>query len=277
MTRADPSSAFRWFFGCVGGPGAAGFGAGGFLGDQIADPPMDRHALLAYVYELKSQVDHALRAYEMHRGALADMAMPGPSRAVGDLHNPDRARRRAARNAYSDALRERRAAFEPTLPDAMDRLQFADQAFLGAVAVASRLLYPADHRRDDDEAAQRFRRERGRTLRDLLRVENNAFRDAKRARDSFEHVDEKIDARIREGRGLAIRNVGPSPFSDGATLRTYDPGTDTIITDGVRIKLAPLVDELRRLRRELDDANPDGAWVRLGLGRPAQPRGGPPP
>lgn len=213
---------------------------------------MKKEDLFVYFCVLSWEVKIALRAHAMRQEALRLLAMPHKPKVppAASRSQPPSPERRAARNAYSEALREYHERVRPRWNKGMERLRFADQAMIVAVGNIVKFLFPRPGKRGEKLAAKAFRAERGQMLRQVLRVDDGAFGEARAIRNSYEHTDEELDSCILEGKGIAIGNFGAGEIGSHKNLRGSSP--DTILSGGKRIQLGPIAVELRRLDVSLD-------------------------
>lgn len=213
---------------------------------------MKKEDLFVYLYALSWQVQIALRAHAMRQEALGLLSMPPAPKVppAASRSQPPSRERRAARNAYSEALREYWERARPRLDEGMESLRFADQAMIVAVGNVVKFLFPRPAKRGEKPAAKAFRAERGRILRKLLLVDDGAFGETRAIRNSYEHTDEELDSCILEGKGIAIGEFGAGEIETHKTLR--GSSANTILSGGKRIQLGPIVTELRRLAASLD-------------------------
>lgn len=128
----------------------------------------------------------------------------------------------------------------------MARLWYSMQMLLGAAAMLSKLLWPAN-----DDKAEPIRG-RGAYLREHFKIGDDSPLKDKKARNASEHFDERIDDWVlgSEKHSLADSNVGPlAPLGVAAedVFRHYDPDTDTVIVCGVSVTLPPLLGEVERI------------------------------
>ncbi len=132
------------------------------------------------------------------------------------------------------------------------------QAFLGAAGILSDLFFPNPQRGDNL---------RGQTLCDLYDVKTDSPLANKRVRNSFVHVDERLDEWLPTQAGKSVGPFailqwdGPAPPPGQAQhLRIVDTKNWRIIVRGEPLELTPLLQEIDRIGRTfpLDVTGPDG-------------------
>jgi hypothetical protein len=138
--------------------------------------------------------------------------------------------------------------------DAEDDLAVAIEGLLSAHARASLLLFP-------HPSAGARGSSRGKELRVLLNVPDDHGLARREPRNTWMHLDERIDARIWEGDGedLILRHFGDADFAamdgyDRRILRLIDPGSLEILLLGDRYDLRTLYNDVARLSPRLDEA-----------------------
>lgn len=129
----------------------------------------------------------------------------------------------------------------------MARLWYSIQMVLGAAAMHSKLLWPAN----DDKAPEPIRA-RGSYVRELVKISHDSPLRNKAARNASEDSDERIDDRVLGSatHALADSNAGPLGRLDTApddVFRHCDPPADVVIVCGELVELRPLGDEVERI------------------------------
>ena len=124
------------------------------------------------------------------------------------------------------------------------------QAFLVAAGILSDLFFP-DPKKGDIA--------RGQVLRDLYRMKLDSPLANKKVRNSFVHVDERLDAWLstQAGKGNAVGPFsiahwdGPAPTTEQSThLRVLDNKNWRIMVRGEPLELLPLLKEIDRIARK---------------------------
>ena len=174
--------------------------------------------------------------------------------------------------------RARRRALEPATSQD-DALVWADlQGSLFAAIVVQRLLQPvlAQVRKQGyrtQAEARRFADERGQRLRNLLAVPDGApFLAVSSLRNSFEHIDERLDALMRPSvasvadwyisDGLIMETASEAEVS-GYALRVYMPARGILYFDQQTLNLYALDIGMLDLRRAIEQVGPE---VRAAVG-----------
>jgi hypothetical protein len=129
---------------------------------------------------------------------------------------------------------------------------FYVHAFLGHSANLSKLLFP-----DRRTSKSAFARQRAKELRKIFRIARRSCLRSRGIRNSFEHFDAHLDKYFQsDHRGLlADMNVMPKGaiklrggVHGPGWFRNLDPHTLDLSFQGVKVNLAKLGDEIRRLR-----------------------------
>src|SRR5258706_10312100 len=137
------------------------------------------------------------------------------------------------------------------------RFWYSVQAFLGACANISKLCWPGKGKKTgESEADWSFRVHRGELLKDALGLDDASPLKSRTLRNSFEHMDERLDlwARTSQRRYLISRSIGTPcgivfepPLGPNDTVGYYDRAADTVTFQSDPIPLTPMVQAVRRL------------------------------
>ncbi len=155
------------------------------------------------------------------------------------------------------------------VPSPLDILEWCTN-FLAACAAIQRLLLPGKRaQRKNDPGAIRAV-QRCEALRQLLEIEELPYLQQVEVRNSWEHMDERLDDRFKTFTAGSITQVSVAEQdsdsdSDMATylMRRYDPARHVILTQNGEIRLAPCLGELQDLYRRIDER----AYPKLRAGR----------
>lgn len=126
----------------------------------------------------------------------------------------------------------------------MLRAWYSINAFLQAVGVISKILWPPRNKYDA----------RGEHLRQLLNMDTNSTLSDRSVRNRIEHIDEQLDEHFKKGQGLSLRNMGdPNTFAGNMSAADhflfYDPSRKIIYFLGETIKLVEVCNELNSTRQ----------------------------
>jgi hypothetical protein len=141
------------------------------------------------------------------------------------------------------------------------RFWYSIQAFLGACANISKLLWPRESKwkgESPDDLAFRIRR--GELLLASVGLTNESPLHSRELRNAFEHMDERLDrwARTSERHMLFGRNIGTPggfvsvpPLGPNDTVGYYDRAARTVAFPGDPIPLVPMIEAVRQLAATL--------------------------
>ena len=135
----------------------------------------------------------------------------------------------------------------------LNRFWYSIQAFLVATANVSKLLWPKDSLA------------RGEALLAELQIVDGSPLASKRARNQFEHFDEKLEKwGVSPDTHMIIdTNVGPLTAIDGganaACIRHFDPSTEILTVRGEVFELRPVIAALENLEKTLATLRADTA------------------
>lgn len=191
---------------------------------------------------------------------LADVPGAARDRSVRDLYVREiHLQCRFALEAFETAL----TFAKEDRGDHHEQLWGAVQSLLAAVAIISRLLVGDDIR--GDRVAKQFGRDRGRKLRQLLRIDDDSPILDRRLRNHLEHVDQRLDDLARDERTTVIidrfvtRGVRPVLFYDetrsehAPLLREIAPDDGFVAFRGDSYDVFALRSELRCLAQRADE------------------------
>ena len=131
-------------------------------------------------------------------------------------------------------------------------------SFLTHVSNVSRLLWPPTPKRRSGESKEshdsrkQLSVDRGRLLREALKIPDDHVLRTRELRDHLEHFDERLDEwqNTTETRALIDFNIGPnivSGVSDRDRLRNYDPGPALFTFRGETYKIKELSDAISEI------------------------------
>lgn len=131
-----------------------------------------------------------------------------------------------------------------------DRFWTAMQTFLGACAILSKLCWPSDTKGKGESPKEKFRNERGQELRQSLGLTDSSPLENKEVRNSFEHIDERLDvwARRSPKRMLMSRCTGDPgsfviepPMAPTDWVGYLDCSTMEVTFQGTAVPLKPML------------------------------------
>lgn len=144
--------------------------------------------------------------------------------------------------AYSDL----EDSMKSTKRESRKRIWYSIQSFLVATGNVSKIFWPNP----------KFK-ERGKELREKLKVADDSILKSRNMRNIFEHYDEKIEEFRLNNCARVDSNIGPinmiGNFSASDYLRHYVPKEKNIIFQGETYEILSIVKELMRIKEQLDN------------------------
>jgi hypothetical protein len=122
------------------------------------------------------------------------------------------------------------------------------QSILVAAGNVSKILWPSKEYS-----------ERGKRLRELLKVEDNNILSDRKFRNHFEHYDERIEDWFKKQSSAVYSDLAVDPFKSiwgnghSNHHRAYDPLTQTLTFRGESFDLAAVLKELKEIRNKCSD------------------------